>query len=129
MATVPNWIAKGYVYQDYPRKVYRITEWRATPTQAVVHVEGLRHELRFSLDDHRRIGGGASSDMRLLPPDDRRVVDAVRLSVSRTAIDLLQVAMEERLDCSAMTVEELVLAIGRIQRAATNALASLADLL
>jgi hypothetical protein len=127
--TVPNWIARGYVYQDYPRMAYRITEWRATPTQAVVHVEGLRHELRFSLDDHRRIGGGASSNMRLLPPDDRRVADAVRLSVSRNAVDDLKAAMGERLDASAMDAEELVLAIGRIQRAATKALADLAGLI
>jgi hypothetical protein len=126
MATVPNWIAKGYAYQDYPQKVYRITGWRATPTQVVVHVEGLRHELRFSLDDHRRIGGGASSNMRILPPDDRRVVDAIRQATTRAVVNDLRDAMGERLDASAMDAEALVVAIGRIQRAATKALADLA---
>lgn len=129
MATVPNWIAKGYAYQDYPRKAYRITEWRATPTQVVVHVEGLRHELRFSLDDHRRIGGGASSRMRILPPDDRRVVDAIRQATTSAVVSDLRDAMDERLDASAMDAEALVVAIGRIQRAATKALADLAEVL
>jgi hypothetical protein len=129
MATVPNWIAKGYVYQDYPRMAYRITEWRATRTQVIVHVDGLRHELRFSLDDLRRIGGGASSNMRILPPDDRRVVDAIHQATTRAVVDDLRAAMDERLDASVMDAEALVVAIGRIQRAATKALADLAGLL
>lgn len=129
MPTVPNWIAKGYAYRSYPRMAYRVIAWRATPTQVVVHVEGLNNELRFGLDHLRRIGAGASNDMRLLPPDDPRVIETVREVAASEVVSELRDALDERLDVSAMGIEELFAAADRIQRAATTAVARLGELL
>jgi hypothetical protein len=120
MATVPNWIAKGYAYN--PRygmrgaQVYKILSWRATRTQVVVELEGLIGEYRFRLDDL----------VYAYRQDERRR----RMVLVARAVDDLRSAIDSnRLDASAMDAEALVVAIGRIQRAATKALADLAGVL
>ena len=53
MPSVPNWIAKAYIY--WPRtggegSVAQICEWRATGTQVVVRIRPTGPEYRFRLD-------------------------------------------------------------------------------
>jgi hypothetical protein len=136
MATVPNWIAKGYAYSPgygwRSAAVYRITSWRATNTQAVVTLDGLSGEHRFTLEGLRYAYRHDETHRRmiLVAPDDDRVIDAKAGEIRRRAVsNLAAVIAETRLDASVMDAEELVLAIGRIQRAATKALADLAGVL
>jgi hypothetical protein len=68
--------------------------------------------------------------MVLVAPDDGRVTSAKEERVCARAVDDLRSAIDSnRLDASAMDAEALVVAIGRIQRAATKALADLAGVL
>ena len=136
MTTVPNWIAKGYAYDNSPRgdsTAYPIKTWRATNTQVVVTLDGLNGEFRFYLDDLRYVGRTRNEtrwSMTLLPPDDDRVRKALDRRALRTAVnDLRGVIADTRLDPSSMDAEALLTAIGRIQRAATKAMADLAEVL
>jgi hypothetical protein len=139
MATVPNWIAKAVIYEslDYGRRarVIPTTGWRATKTQVIVTYDGPRgpSERRFRLADLREVRsqnawhGNLAS---LADPSEDRVVEARAEMVRSSAVATLKKVIEDtRLDASAMDAEALVLAIGRIQRAATKALAALADVL
>lgn len=136
MATVPNWIAKGFAYN--PRhgmrdaQVYPIKSWRATRTQVVVELEGLAGEHRFRLGDlvYAYRASESYRRMMLVSPGDGRVASAKEEQTCARAVDDLRSAIDtNRLDASAMDAEALVVAIGRIQRAATKALADLTDLL
>lgn len=134
MATVPNWIAKGYVFvpgfTQHSDAVYPVNHWRATRTQVVVQVDGLNGEFRFYLDTLKEAGHSGTWDRKsLAAPDDSEVVKTLPEMTKRTAVADLKKALTEPLDASAMDAEALVVAIGRIQRAATKALADLADLL
>lgn len=129
MATVPPWISKGYVYQSGPgARAYQITEWRATQTQVVVHVAALPGELRFDLDSLLGIGS-RSRGLRLLPPDDIWVLDAIREQAVRSIVADLRTARGERLDPSIMSIDELLSAALRIREAAATAAAKLGVLL
>jgi hypothetical protein len=125
MPSVPNWIAKGCVYSLLDSRSWPIRSWRATTTQVVVTAEGLRGELRFSLETLHRVGGHTPADrgMRLVAPD------AAWITGTHAVIGDLRIAMEERLDPSAMDAGELLAAVDRIQQAATKAIAQLGDLL
>jgi hypothetical protein len=131
MTAVPNWIAKGYVYVRPrglgPGRVYPITSWRATTTQVIVTAEGMRGEARFRLDRLREVGQ-RDNPLTLVAPTDERVAEVQRAITVNNAVGTLKAAMDERIQAD-MGVEELVLTIGRVQRAATKALAGLADLL
>ena len=136
MPTVPNWIAKGYAYVPSPLVgdpiAYPITHWRATETQVVVELEGRRGEYRFRLDDLRYAyrSDSVRRDMVLLSPDDERVREALNRRVLRAAVnDLRDVINTTSLDLSSMDADALLTAIGRIQRAATKAMADLAEVL
>lgn len=131
MPTVPNWIAKGYALDktDFRRpRVYRIIRWRATDTQVVVELDGRIGEFRFRLDNLK--GTGRFRVMTLVAPDSPETKAAFNDAVRRQAIDDLRTAIEENplhnLDAD---MEALIITIGRIQRAATKAMADLADLL
>lgn len=137
MATVPNWIAKAVIYEshNYGRRA-DITEtlsWRATKTQVIVTVQtpAGRSERRFRLDGLAEVGRGAwdSHFAKLMDSDDEKVIKARADQRVRATIGTLRRALDERLDLSSMDDEALALAIGRIQRAATKALAEMADLL
>jgi hypothetical protein len=131
MATVPNWIAKGYVYSPgftpAGDTVHRIKHWRATRTQVVVQVHDQPGEFRFYLDTLRGVGG--CGPCWLAAPDSPEVAKALPETRKRKIVADLKKAMSEPLVASGMTVDELAGAADRIQRAATNALAALADLL
>lgn len=131
MATVPNWIAKGYALDrtDFRRpRAYKVTRWRATPTQVVVELEGRNGEYRFRLDDLR--GTGRVRAMTLVAPDGPETKAAFNDTVKQRVIADLRNAIDDNpLNDTDADVEDLVLTIGRIQRAATKAMAKLADLL
>lgn len=136
MATVPSWIAKGYAYipatADAVAHVIPVTHWRATPTQVVVELAGRVGEYRFRLGDlqyaYRR--DFYRNHMILIAPDDDRVRTAPGTRILRAAVnDLLKVIGSTHLDPSSMDAEALLTAIGRIQRAATKAMADLAEVL
>lgn len=134
MTTVPNWIAKGYAYRpcaDGGAFVYPIRSWRATRTQVVVELSDLAGEYRFRLDDLRyAYTRQLWRDMVLVPPGDERLRGMPGSRVERAAArDLTKVIDSTPLDPSTMNAEALVIAIGRIQRAATKALADLAEVL
>lgn len=139
MATVPNWIAKAVIYEsrDYGRTatVTDILSWRATKTQVIVTVQtpAGRSERRFRLDGLAEVGVGRgawdSRFAKLMDSDDEKVIKARADQRVRATIGTLRRALDERLDLSSMDDEALTLAIGRIQRAATKALAEMADLL
>lgn len=136
MPTVPNWIAKGYVYSPAygmrDAQLYKVAGWRATTTQVVVVLEGLPGEFRFRLDDHRYAIRSHEGFRRmvLIAPDDARVGAVKTQSIcDRVVADLRAAIDENRIDASAMDAEALVVAIGRIQRAATKAMADLAEVL
>jgi hypothetical protein len=139
MATVPNWIAKAVIYEslDYGRRarVIPTTGWRATKTQVIVTYDGPRgpSERRFRLADLREVHSRTAWDSNLAvladPSEDRVMQARVEMTRSSAVATLKSVIADTRLDASAMDAEALVVAIGRIQRAATKALADLADLL
>lgn len=135
MATVPNWIAKGYAVSGRGDDAcaYRITDWRATTTQVVVilDINGRPVEYRFRLDDLTEVGrryGG----MKLVAPDADVLAEIRRAAKIRSARFLLDDAVEKhnafmrRGNCD---VESVVASISNVQRAATKAMADLADLL
>lgn len=132
MPTVPNWIAKGYAYDLRSAQVYKILSWRATTTQVVVTLDGLPGEHRFRLDNRTYTNRRMETFRRmvLIAPDDGRVASAKEEQTCARAVDDLRAVIDQtRLDASAMDAEALVVAIGRIQRAATKAMADLAEVL
>lgn len=130
MATVPNWIAKGYVLcrSTGPDTAYPVAHWRATRTQVIVQVEGLNGEYRFALDDLRQVARRGGARMTLLPPHSLTVAEVKADTKKRQVITDLRAGLADRLDPS-MGVAELRVEIIRMQRAATKALADLADML
>jgi hypothetical protein len=139
MATVPNWIAKAVIYEslDHGRRarVIPTTGWRATKTQVIVTYDGPRgpSERRFRLDNLREVrsqNAWHSNLASLADPSEDRVMQARAEMTRASAVATLKgVIADTRLDASAMDAEALVVAIGRIQRAATKALADLAEVL
>lgn len=138
MSTVPNWIAKAVIYEphDYGRsaRVINTTGWRSTRMQVIVTCDGPRGpiERRFGLADLTEIRQRDSwtSRARLMEPSDPKVVEAKSGMACRAAVSDLKTVIEEtRLDPSVMDAEALVVAIGRIQRAATKAMADLSEVL
>lgn len=135
MPAVPNWIGKAYAVSGYGRnrRAYPVTSWRATKTQAVValDINGRPVEYRFRLDDLREVGRGYDG-MRLVAPDSDEATEALRLAKIRAARNLLDDAVEKHaafMRQGNYDVESVVASISNVQRAATKAMADLADLL
>lgn len=133
MPTVPNWIAKGYAISGYGRgrRIYRVTAWRATKTQVVVTLGASGRETRFRLTDLCEVGRSYGG-LRLVAPESDEVTEALRLSKIQGARNGLDHAIEEHQACmraGVSDVESVVASISNVQRAATKAMADLADLL
>lgn len=136
LPTVPPWIAKAVIHEEYDgydrrHTMIETTGWRAAKTQVIVTVAGPRGpvERRFRLSDLTEVGGRRGDSVATLVSADSDEAASVRRSMAvRHALELARNAKAERLD-SSMDAEALVLAVGRMQRAATKALAVLADLL
>jgi hypothetical protein len=130
MATVPNWIVKGYVYSPgftpAGDTVHRIKHWRATRTQVVVQVHGRNGEFRFSLETLREIG--RCGECWLAAPDSPEVGRVLPKTLKREIVADLNKAMSERMDASEMTVAELADAIDRIHSACSVAIIELGKL-
>ena len=133
MATVPNWIAKAIVFVPAPSHLdpgifVPTASWRAAKTQVIVTLDvPERTEVRFYLDGLREVG---HHGRELLDPSDPKVMHRMVSAKSRRSVNDLQTAVAlARLDQSRGNAEELVTKISAIQRAATKALADLADLL
>jgi hypothetical protein len=137
MPTVPNWIAKGYVYTpSYGTReasCLPVEDWRATTTQVVVTVKtqslgSVEH--RFTLDGLRQIGRPDRASL-LLAPDDQRVTKALARTRLLAVLATLDMAIEpaDLRPSRIEDAEQAAVVVGRIQRAATKALADLADLL
>jgi predicted alpha-1,6-mannanase (GH76 family) len=136
MPTVPNWIAKAVIYEsrDHGSRadITPVLWWRATATQVVVECKrrGERVERRFRLDDLREVGRGRYGAAELHSADDERVVRALAQNRKHDAVSTLNGVIDDtRLDASSMDAEQIVLAIDKIQRAATKALADLGEVL
>lgn len=135
MPTVPPWISHAIVVipsrsRTSPDDACPIKDWRATKTQVVVTLDNPnRSEMRFYLDGLRAVGA-RYGEPELLDADAPETVRRVaRIRSARAIADLetamaLNVIAHNRNDPEALVTE-----IGRIQRAATEALARLADLL
>lgn len=133
MATVPNWIAKGYAVSGYGRnrRAYAITSWRATQTQVIVSLDGLNGECRFRLDDLTQTPRRLDS-MRLVAPDDESLSELRRLALTRRVRRELDDAIDDHLTfmrTGDYEPERVIASISNVQRAATKAMADLADLL
>jgi hypothetical protein len=132
MPTVPNWIAKAYVYSPSPLSVLPIKSWRATKTQVVVAYgdHSVTRETRFWLDDLAEIGrrDRRSSRLRLLAPNDDLVLRALpKLAISK-GVDLIRKASAD-LQTWGMTPDQAAERFARVRDAAAEALASLAEYL
>lgn len=130
MPTVPNWIAKAVVItrdRGSDRVAYPVKSWRATKTQVIVTIDAPnRAEARFYLDG--LVGVGADRGAELVDPEVAK--DRLARIRSNQAVSDLETAMVlARLDRVRSDPEALVTEIGKIQRAATKALAALADVL
>jgi hypothetical protein len=133
MPTVPNWIAKAYVYSAHPLSALPIKSWRATKTQVVVtYVDeyGVTRETRFRLADLTEIGreGRWSSRLRLCAPDDEQVLRALPQQAISKGVDLIRKASAD-LQTWGMTPEQGAERFARIRDAAAEALAGLAEYL
>lgn len=103
MTSVPNWIAKAFVYTPrfgHEGTVRAITGWRATATQVIVTVNGSRGpmEMRFRLADLRQIGQPSWQPLRvrLLPPDAPEVATAMRAEAVVSAVDHVLTSVERQ---------------------------------
>lgn len=134
MPTVPNWIGHAIVIVPSgsylrPDEAIPVKSWRATNTQVVVTLDDAkRTEMRFYLDGLRGVGPNRGAE--LLDADHsatKRRAARIRAAVAIYALES-EMALA-RLGDSRSDNEALAVKVGRIQRAATKALAALADVL
>lgn len=133
MPSVPNWIAKAYIY--WPRtggegSVAQICEWRATGTQVVVRIRPTGPEYRFRLDGLTMVGKPRYSGIKLLAPDDRQVITVKRADVVRSArAQVLGTIEQLRLQDSTDDAEAYAKKLTAVQDVITAALADLSEYL
>ena len=132
MATVPNWIGHAVVIlpNGTANTAVPVRSWRPTKTQVVVTLDDAkRTEMRFYLDGLKLVGPGWSRTHLLDANDPATKHRVARIRAAEAVADLEREMALASLSDSRGDHEELAVKVGRIQRAATRALAALADVL
>lgn len=128
--SVPNWIARAFIFSPYPSgggTLTAVASWRPTRTQVVVTDAGGR-ERRFRLNDLKEMGRHWPCP-RLVAPDDPQVLAVQEERATSHALAHLALAIEkQRLQDSGQTLDQAIAKLEAVRMAATEALASLADL-
>lgn len=130
MATVPPWIGHAIVIvpNGTANTAVPVKSWRATKTQVVVELDDAKcTEMRFYLADLLPVGRSRAKLMDANDPAAKHRV--ARIRAAEAVADLKNEMATVRLDRSRGDHEELAVKVGRIQRAATKALAAIADVL
>lgn len=136
MAPVPTWIAKALIHTPN-RSAGTLTStlaWRATRTQVVVTVEGLRGpiERRFYLDTLTEVGQVRRSinSSRLVAPDSPQAVASRRATTASAARDRVLTTVErQRLIDYSDDPETVTAKLLELRTTIDEALASLAEVL
>lgn len=130
--SVPDWMDRAVVILPSgsllrPGEVVRIATWRTTKTQLVVTLDTPKRDVvRFHLDGLVAVGARPRPELVDSAVAKKRIA---HIRAKEAVLDLESTMAASRLAPMRSDPEQLAVAIGRIQRAATKALASLADLL
>lgn len=128
--SVPPWIPRAMILVSRHGPGFDLTattSWRATRTQVVV-TDDRGIERRFRLTDLGEIGA-VNYPAWLVSPDDPRVLAAARdRAIEHATASVLVAVNKQRLQDGTQTLDQAITKLEAVRMAATEALASLADL-